>query len=98
MSVLPSYVMVHCVYVWYLQRPEKDIGSLKSELQTVVSCHVCVGINPGSPSRTASVSPSPSPAFLRHGRGEEEGSAEREALATNPELPPAMASWDALGR
>lgn len=40
MGVLPTYTSVCHLSVWYPQRPEESIGSLKLELKMVVRHHV----------------------------------------------------------
>jgi hypothetical protein len=39
-TVLPRCMSVHHICVWCLWRPDKSIGSLELELNTVVSHHV----------------------------------------------------------
>lgn len=57
MGVLPASTSVYHVSAWWPQKPEEGIGSSGSgvsDLQMEVSCHVGVGIKPGSFEKAAS--------------------------------------------
>lgn len=38
-SILPTCICLHHMYVWSLQRPKEDIGSPELEIEQVVNCH-----------------------------------------------------------
>jgi hypothetical protein len=48
-SVLPTHVSVHYVHAWCPQTPEEGVRPQELELETVVSCHICVENCVGSP-------------------------------------------------
>jgi len=43
-SVLATHISVHCVCACCPQSPEEGVRPQEPELQTAVSCHICVGI------------------------------------------------------
>lgn len=54
MSILPTYVSLHYVHTWHLQRPEEGDRSPGTGVTGSCESQCSAGNKPGSPSRAAS--------------------------------------------